>query len=65
MSLKRTFHSLEDITSRFDRLISSLEKLLKEIRPRSNVKNTRIGKIRRDLDKLLGSVRNPLKYRFR
>lgn len=53
MSLKRTLHSLEEITRRFDSLISSLEKLLKAIRPRSNVKNTRIGKIRRDLDKLL------------
>lgn len=53
MTIKRTFHSLEDITSQFNRLISSLEKLLKTIRPRSNVKNTRLGKIRRDLDKIL------------
>ncbi|MCU1736895.1 MULTISPECIES: hypothetical protein [unclassified Pseudomonas] len=52
MSFKKTLHNLEDITSGFDRLIGNLEILLKEIRPRTNVKNTRIGHIRRDLDKI-------------
>jgi len=53
MSFKRTSHNLEDLISKFDRLILSLERALKKIRPRSNVKNTRIGKIRRDLDRVL------------
>ena len=52
MSLKKTLHKLEDIISGFDRLIGNLEGLLKGIRPRTNVKNTRIGHIRRDLDKV-------------
>lgn len=52
MSLKRTIHNLEQITSGFDKLIANLEILLKEIRPRTNVRNSRIGHIRRDLDKL-------------
>lgn len=51
MNLKKTLHNLGNITSEFDRLIGRLASLLKEIRPRTNVNNTRIGHIRRDIDK--------------
>jgi hypothetical protein len=52
MSFKRTLHNLHSISSELDRLLSNLENALKNIRPRTNVKNTRIGKIRRDLEKI-------------
>lgn len=54
MSLKRTVHNLQSINSELDRLISNLENALKNIRPRTNVRNTRIGKIRQDLEKISG-----------
>lgn len=52
MSSINTTHSLDNLISDFDKLISNLEQQLKVIRPRANVKNTRIGHIRRDLDKI-------------
>lgn len=53
MSFRRTPHQLDNITTIFDKFIGNLEDLLKKIRPRTNVKNTRIGRIRRDLDRIL------------
>lgn len=52
MSSTNTIHSLEKLVSNFDRLILNLQQLLKTIRPSTNIKNTRIGHIRRDLDKV-------------
>lgn len=52
MSSINTVHSLDKLISEFDGLILNLEQLVKEIRPRANVKNTRIGHIRRDLAKV-------------
>jgi len=52
MSFKNTIHNLDDLICDFDRLIFNLEKILNVIRPSTNIKNTRIGHIRRDLDKI-------------
>lgn len=52
MSSINTTHSLENLISSFDSVISNLQQLLKEISPRTNVNNTRIGHIRRDLSKV-------------
>lgn len=52
MTSINTTHSLENLISSFDSLISNLQKLLKENSPRTNVNNTRIGHIRRDLNKV-------------
>lgn len=53
MSTVTTSHSIAELISEFDRLISNIKCFLKEIRPRTNVMNTRFGHLRRDLDSIL------------
>lgn len=53
MSTVKTSHSIDDLINDFERLISSIGRWLKKIRPRTNVMNTRLGHLRRELDKVL------------
>lgn len=44
--------SVDDIKSNFDILLNNLQKVLDEVRPRTNIYNTKLGKIRNDLSEI-------------
>ena len=49
MSEVKTSHLLENIQIEFDLLLKNLDRLRKETRPKSNILNTKLGKIKKDL----------------
>ncbi|MCZ2498904.1 hypothetical protein GN316_19245 [Xylophilus sp. Kf1] len=42
-------HSIDQVIADFDLLLSHLEKLLREVRPKTNIASTKLAKIRKDL----------------
>ncbi|TYC54630.1 hypothetical protein ETQ85_18335 [Zoogloea oleivorans] len=54
MSEVQTSHTLESIQFEFDCLIENLSRVLKEIKPRTNILNTKLGAIKKDLANLDG-----------
>lgn len=52
MSEVKTSNSLDDIKSNFDILLNNLKKVLDEVRPRTNIYNTKLGKIKKDLSEI-------------
>ncbi len=52
MSSITSRHDLSQVKIEFDTLLMNLENVLKEVRPRTNILNTKLGKIKRDLDNI-------------
>ncbi|MCS3430012.1 hypothetical protein [Klebsiella sp. BIGb0407] len=50
MSSVKTMHDLDSIKKEFDVLLERLNLILKERRPNSNIYNTKLGRIKKDLD---------------
>lgn len=52
MSEVRTSHSLEKIQQEFEHLLQNLDNLLREVRPRTNIQNTKLWKLKKDLESI-------------
>lgn len=52
MAEVKTSHNIEVAQADFDRLLENLAKILKEVRPRANILNTKLGKVRKDLSNI-------------
>lgn len=52
MSAVRTNHNLKKVQQDFELALQNLSNVLKEIRPKANILNTKLGKIKKDLDNL-------------
>lgn len=52
MSDVTTSHDLSQVKQEFDVLLANLAKVLKEVRPRTNILNTKLGKIKNDLENI-------------
>ena len=50
MSAVRTNHNLKKVQQDFELALQNLSNVLKEIRPKANILNTKLGKIKKDLD---------------
>lgn len=52
MSDVTSSHELSQVKGQFDILLSNLAEVLKEVRPRTNILNTKLGKIKKDLENI-------------
>jgi len=52
MSDVTSIHDLSQVKREFDILLANLAKVLKEVRPRTNILNTKLGKIKKDLENI-------------
>ncbi|HDN9022204.1 TPA: hypothetical protein P2I16_004297 [Aeromonas salmonicida] len=52
MSDVTTSHGLLQVKQEFDVLLANLAEVLKEVRPRTNILNTKLGKIKKDLENI-------------
>lgn len=60
MSEIRTNHTLEQVRVNFDLLLDNLSKIAKEVRPRTNILNTKLGRIKKDLANIESLNKNEL-----
>ena len=52
MSDVTTSHDLSQVKQEFDVLLANLAEVLKEVKPRTNILNTKLGKIKKDLENI-------------
>lgn len=45
-------HAIEDLIADFDKLLCNLNKILEEIKPKTNIKSTKLWRIRQDIEKI-------------
>lgn len=53
MSEVRKSYSIESVKTEFDLLLDNLSKLAKEVRPRTRISSTKLGRVKKDLNNLL------------